>query len=188
MAEDGMPRRPVRIILVRHGQSEGNVDPKIYCTSADPTIRLTATGAQQSAHCGQKIRKIIEQNRKGDDWCVHFYVSPYQRTLSTLKEIGRAFGKEHIVGVREEPRIREQDFGNFQHDESMKRSNEIRKEFGRFFYRFPEGESVADVFDRVTSMASYFHLFHNSPNPLFYKLIQSSINYINCDTLVCGMV
>ena len=34
--------------------------------------------------------------------------------VQTLRGIGRAFDRDRILGVREEPRIREQDFGNFQ--------------------------------------------------------------------------
>jgi broad specificity phosphatase PhoE len=104
----------------------------------------------QAEACGEEIRALIEKDGNSD-WRVHFYVSPHQRALSTLKEIGRAFSKQHILGVREEPRIREQDFGNFQQQEQMKLVKGIRSRFGRFFYRFPEGESAADVFDRVTS-------------------------------------
>jgi broad specificity phosphatase PhoE len=36
--------------------------------------------------------------------------------------------------------------------ERMKVVKESRERFGRFFYRFPEGESAADVFDRVSGM------------------------------------
>jgi hypothetical protein len=53
---------------------------------------------------------------------------------------------------REECRVREQDFGNFQVEERMRAVKETRQRFGRFFFRFPEGESAADVFDRVASM------------------------------------
>ena len=34
----------------------------------------------------------------------------------------------------------------------MRVTKKVRERFGRFFYRFPEGESAADVFDRVSSM------------------------------------
>ncbi|XP_024358718.1 phosphoglycerate mutase-like protein AT74H [Physcomitrium patens] len=153
MAEDGRSRRPRRIILVRHGESEGNVDSKKYCDIADPKIRLTEAGANQAKECGEKIRDMIKTQSEDDEWLVYFYVSPYTRTLCTLKEIGRAFesDKKHIVGVREEPRIREQDFGNFQETHKITAVKKERQRFGRFFYRFPEGESAADVFDRVTS-------------------------------------
>jgi hypothetical protein len=33
----------------------------------------------------------------------------------------------------------------------MRATKKVRERFGRFFYRFPEGESAADVFDRVSS-------------------------------------
>lgn len=35
--------------------------------------------------------------------------------------------------------------------ESMTKIKETRERYGRFYYRFPEGESGADVFDRVSS-------------------------------------
>jgi hypothetical protein len=40
--------------------------------------------------------------------------------------------------------------GNFQDREKMRVEKTIRLRFGRFFYRFPDGESAADVYDRVT--------------------------------------
>lgn len=152
MAEDCTPvkRRPTRIILVRHGQSEGNVDQSKYTSTADSKICLTEEGMKQAEECGRRIHRMIESMAKQDDWKVYFYVSPYTRTLCTLKGMGRAFERRRILGVREEPRIREQDFGNFQEEGTMKIVKDIRDRFGRFFYRFPEGESASDVFDRVT--------------------------------------
>ena len=52
--------------------------------------------------------------------------------------------------MREEPQLREQDFGNFQDLKQKKAEKRERQYFGRFFYRFPNGESGADVFDRIT--------------------------------------
>lgn len=144
---------PKRIILVRHGESEGNIDTKAYSTTPDHKIPLTAGGISQARIAGESIRRIIDSSAGagGERWRVYFYVSPYERTRSTLREIGRSFSKRRIIGVREECRIREQDFGNFQVTERMKAIKETRERFGRFFYRFPEGESAADVFDRVSS-------------------------------------
>lgn len=150
MAEEDFVRRlPRRIILVRHGESHANRDDSLYTRTPDHQIGLTSQGMDQAQQCGQKIRKIIEKGGS-PDWKVYFYVSPYERTLCTLRGIGRAFERERIIGVREEVRIREQDFGNFQEEERMKIIKETRERFGRFFYRFPEGESAADVFDRVS--------------------------------------
>lgn len=145
---------PKRIILMRHGESEGNLDPTAYDTTPDPKIELTEQGIAQARAAGARIRHVIEgvgEGSESDNWRVYFYVSPYARTRSTLRELGRAFSKKRVIGVREECRIREQDFGNFQAQERMNVIKETRQRFGRFFYRFPEGESAADVFDRVSS-------------------------------------
>jgi hypothetical protein len=40
--------------------------------------------------------------------------------------------------------------GNFQDREKMRVEKAIRMLYGRFFYRFPNGESAADVYDRIT--------------------------------------
>ncbi|KAG9455252.1 hypothetical protein H6P81_008156 [Aristolochia fimbriata] len=141
--------RPRRIILVRHGQSQGNVDESLYTRVPDPEIELTEKGWRQAEESGRRIRDMIEADNV-DDWRVYFYVSPYKRTLQTLRGLGKAFGRDRIVGVREEPRLREQDFGNFQDREKMRIEKNIRLRYGRFFYRFPDGESAADVYDRIT--------------------------------------
>lgn len=142
---------PKRIILVRHGESQGNLDGTTYATTPDYKIPLTQQGISQAKLSGSRIRQVISDDGRLSNWKVYFYVSPYERTRSTLREIGRSFPKKTVIGVREECRIREQDFGNFQVAERMKAIKETRERFGRFFYRFPEGESAADVFDRVSS-------------------------------------
>jgi broad specificity phosphatase PhoE len=55
------------------------------------------------------------------------------------------------VKVYEEPRLREQDFGNFQPcSAEMERMWQERADYGHFFYRIPNGESAADAYDRVS--------------------------------------
>lgn len=141
---------PKRIILVRHGESEGNVDKSAFATTPDNKIPLTPLGIAQARSVGARLHDLISRH-SSPNWRVYFYVSPYERTRSTLREIGRSFSKRRIIGVREESRVREQDFGNFQVEERMHAIKESREKFGRFYYRFPEGESAADVFDRVSS-------------------------------------
>ncbi|ESR52736.1 hypothetical protein CICLE_v10020727mg [Citrus x clementina] len=147
--------RPRRIILVRHGESEGNVDESAYTRVADPKIALTEKGKAQSEECGRRIRQMIEQNdgdgaELDDDWQVYFYVSPYTRTLQTLQFLGRAFERSRIAGMTKEPRLREQDFGNFQDRERMRVEKAVRLLYGRFFYRFPKGKFAADFYDKIT--------------------------------------
>ncbi|CAL9114746.1 PGAM [Musa troglodytarum] len=142
---------PKRIILVRHGESQGNLDMAAYTTTPDCRIPLTPLGVEQARTAGERIQQVVSEGGRAARWKVYFYVSPYERTRATLREMGRAFSRKRIIGVREECRIREQDFGNFQVEERMKVIKETRERFGRFFFRFPEGESAADVFDRVAS-------------------------------------
>jgi len=105
-----LPPRPRRIILVRHGESQGNVDETVYTRVPDPKISLTEKGMAQAEECGKRIKEMIEKEQ-GQDWQVYFYVSPYKRTLQTLQHLARPFERSRIAGFREEPRIREQDFG-----------------------------------------------------------------------------
>ena len=47
--------------------------------------------------------------------------------------------------------LSEQQFGNFQNSEVMDQFKASRSDFGRFYYRFPEGEAGLDVYNRATS-------------------------------------
>lgn len=49
--------------------------------------------------------------------------------------------------------------GNFQDRERMQIEKTIRLQYGRFFYRFPNGESAADVYDRITGIVRVVMLF-----------------------------
>mmetsp|Transcript_16468 Transcript_16468/g.42212 ORF Transcript_16468/g.42212 Transcript_16468/m.42212 type:complete len:405 (+) Transcript_16468:314-1528(+) len=141
-------KKPIRIILVRHGESEGNIDETVYMRKPDNQISITARGQEQAAEAGRKILKIVGDGPKGDN--LYFYVSPYRRAQETLYYLGRELPRERILGVREDARLREQDFGNFQ-DEHMGSLKAARLRFSRFFFRFRDGESAADVYDRMTT-------------------------------------
>uniref|UniRef100_A0A7S4B6K0 Uncharacterized protein n=1 Tax=Chrysotila carterae TaxID=13221 RepID=A0A7S4B6K0_CHRCT len=148
--------RPKRIILVRHGLSEGNVDRSSYEHQPDSQIRLTERGFSQGKAAGQQIRKLI-----GDE-SVRFFFSPYLRTTQTLLAILEAFHGRDIL-VTSEPRLREQDFGNFQDATSMEEVFQERQRFGRFYYRFPNGEAGTDVYDRVADFWSTLYAFMERP-------------------------
>jgi len=138
---------PKRLILVRHGESEGNVDHSVYRHKPDNALHLTARGRQQALAAGRRIKEEVG----GES--TKFIVSPYVRTRETFAGIAQAFGSGGIEGLewREDPRVREQDFGNFQDPEAMREAKDERRGFGEFYYRFEEGESSADVYDRVSS-------------------------------------
>ena len=45
-----------------------------------------------------------------------------------------------VIRFREEPRVREQEWGNFQNPTEMAAVRQERRKVGAFFYRFPTGE------------------------------------------------
>merc|ERR1712157_331114 len=119
-----------------------------YCHVPDNKIPLTEKGEQQAHAAGATLAKIIDA-----DESVLAFVSPYKRTTQTFNNIDAALGSR-VKRVICEPNIREQDFGNFQDPEDMQISLQERRTFGRFFYRFPHGESGADVYTRAEAFIS----------------------------------
>lgn len=138
--------RPKRIILLRHGESQGNIDDNAYVKTPDWKVSLTEKGRQQAFDAGKQLQQII-----GDSGQVFFYYSPYKRTTQTLEEMCQHLKDEQMVSVREEPRISEQQFGNFQNVQEVLNCKNERHKFGRFYYRFPSGEAGLDVYSRVSS-------------------------------------
>eukprot|EP01043_Picozoa_sp_COSAG02_P023262 COSAG02_NODE_1237_length_13725_cov_27.071921_14_plen_557_part_00 len=180
--EDAVRHRfPRRVILVRHGESEGNVDLDIYRTKPDAALRLTPKGKAQAVEAGKKLRADIGDSK------VHFIVSPYTRTRETLHGILQAFDDpSQINAIVEDPRIREQEFGMYQvrswpavvslsrpaikftvlpaqDPEKMPEIMRERRQIGSFYYRFPDGESGADVYDRVDNFVEHLHRMFRRP-------------------------
>lgn len=149
--------RPRRIILVRHAESVANVDKRMYGRVPDSEITVTKRGYMQAQVAGKQIRKLI-----GNEG-VRFFFSPYMRTRQTLMAILEAFAGNRNVDVTSEPRLREQDFGNFQDCEAMEKVYYDRLKFGRFYYRFPNGEAGTDVYDRVCDFWSTLYRSMDRP-------------------------
>ncbi len=140
--------RPARILLLRHGEAEGNVDETVFERKPDHRLALTERGREQSRAAGAEIRRLI------GDGAVQAYVSPYARTRQTLEELRACL---RIVEAREEPRLREQDWGNFQDKARIRAQKAERDSFGHFYYRLERGESGADVYDRVSTFFESLH-------------------------------
>lgn len=70
----------------------------------------------------------------------------------------RSGTNNRIIGVREDVRLRDGDIGRYRNTAELIHNLEERERYGRFFYRFPFGESGADVCDRVTSFLDAFQL------------------------------
>ena len=103
---------PKRIVLFRHGESLGNIDPTAYTRIPDAKIPLTEAGIQQGHELGEKLKKIIENGsiylcNPFDSLLdsLYVYCSPYLRTRETLKHVMLSLAGNELVGVSEEPRI-----------------------------------------------------------------------------------
>jgi broad specificity phosphatase PhoE len=81
--------------------------------------------------------------------CLHVELSAADAAAAAAAAAAAGVGKQ-LVGFQEEVQLREQDWGNFQAPGQQTRNYEERLKYGRFFFRFPEGESAADVYDRMT--------------------------------------
>lgn len=144
--------KPQRIFLVRHGESIANLDRDHYNSLPGHLIPLTDKGLKQAKECGKKLAgKLVSKN-------VFFYLSPYLRTKQTFNNILTQLG-EIKYQEREEPRIREQDFGNPRDQFIDFTQDPDYKKMGSFFYRFPNGENGADVYDRISS---FFYTLHRN--------------------------
>ncbi|MEO3753963.1 histidine phosphatase family protein [Streptomyces sp. B6B3] len=149
--------RPRRIVLLRHGESQGNHDDSVYERVPDHALALTEKGRRQARLAGERLHEVFGRER------VSAYVSPYVRTHQTFNALGL---DPSLVRVREEPRLREQDWGNWQDRADVLRQKRSRDAYGHFFYRFAQGESGADVYDRVGAfLESLWRSFEKPDHP-----------------------
>ncbi|KAK8233326.1 phosphoglycerate mutase family protein [Phyllosticta capitalensis] len=169
--------KPRMIILIRHAQSEGNKNRDIHQFVPDHRVKLTPDGWQQAEDAGRRLRSML----KPDD-TLQFFTSPYRRTRETTEGILRTLTADtptpspfprSQIKVFEEPRLREQDFGNFQPcSAEMERMWQERADYGHFFYRIPNGESAADAYDRVSGFnESLWRLFGEGDFPSVCVLV-----------------
>jgi broad specificity phosphatase PhoE len=103
---------PKRIILLRHGESLGNVDDTAYANIPDWKIPLTRRGERQALHAAKDLSNLLTENGES----IFCYCSPYKRAQETwqIMQESEYLKDIPVVGTREEPRIAEQQFGNFQ--------------------------------------------------------------------------
>jgi len=134
---------PNRIILIRHGESQGNVDKNIYSQVPDYALELTESGNAQAFEAGKLLKDSLK------DETMYFYISPLWRTRSTFEQLTKSLAKTKLRFI-EEPRIREQEWGHLRNLGESKIVEKVRDAYGTFYYRIPDGESAADVFDRVS--------------------------------------
>jgi len=153
--------RPSRIVLMRHAQSLGNVNHHAYQHIPDHRLTLTPTGIQQAQIASHKLIQILNaplnSSKSVLNGTVLFFTSPYLRTRQTLRELIHGMNlSESQYQIREDCRLREQDFGQLQEPDSMEFVKQQRLKVGRFWFRPTSGEAGADVYDRVSMFLDSF--------------------------------
>ena len=147
---------PNQLVLIRHGESTGNVDDHVYEHTPDWRVPLTTRGQEQAHASGLGLYGKLHP-----DGALHVYVSPYERTWQTWEHLWRGVveaadqaGTEvpRIAHIREDPRLAELSFGNYQVQQVVAQAKQERNQFGRFFYRMPSGESGLEVYERMGSL------------------------------------
>jgi broad specificity phosphatase PhoE len=151
-------RGPDELVLVRHGQSAGNIADtdareadaeRLELAARDADVELSTNGEEQGRTLGRWIEGLAAEQRP--DLVVS---SPYRRAADTARA---AFADRGTHVVMDE-RLRERDLGlldgltgkgiRARYPEEAERRTHV----GKFYYQPPSGESWADVVLRVRSL------------------------------------
>lgn len=164
-------RWPSRLLLVRHGESAGNVardaadaagSARIDIADRDADVALSARGAEQSSALGRWLAQWpIEQRPE------IVLASPYKRARDTATLICKAGG---LVSDAPPPvideRLREREFGILDRltragiTELFPEQAQFRFLLGKFYHRPPGGESWCDVILRLRSAVDTLSLHY----------------------------
>lgn len=184
----------MKILLVRHGESQGNVDQSINTIIPDHEIALSSRGKDQAIHVGEIIKgfyektygdllkeKLINDGPKDAAQLfeaalkmmagkgkpkIRLWQSPYRRTRETAEIIEKSLNGI-LLDKRENVLLCEQQFGLFDGIEDELQKEKFPEEFncfqhtqkhnGKFWARYPMGESAFDTACRLHQAFGTFH-------------------------------
>jgi broad specificity phosphatase PhoE len=147
-------RGPSQLVLVRHGESCGNLADaaaqesgaeRLDLSVRDADVELSDTGRRQADAVGAWLR---EQEELRPDVVVS---SPYRRAAETAERAVKGLDLELLL----DERLRERDLGVFDGltgagiRSAYPEEAERRKKLGKFYYQPPSGESWCDVVFRI---------------------------------------
>jgi broad specificity phosphatase PhoE len=166
------------LYLIRHGQSESNVDPDRM--GQTPEVPLTRLGESQSNALGSKLRS---------DGIVfdRIFSSPYTRALYTAQIVNSYFGNQNIVLADD---LREYDAGDWKGTSRKETvTPDIKLSMGYFTNAFapPNGESLNAVERRATKWLDDFIMFNNEILTLSDKKMSDSNKPLELACFTHGM-
>ena len=154
-----MQRWPDALLIVRHGESAGNVARaaaeaagmnRIDIGGRDVDVPLSERGERQSRALGEWLGRLAPEQKP-----TVVMASPYRRAHDTARLALECAGLDLTPLVDE--RLREKEFGILDRltkqgiAEKYPEQAEFYKTLGKFYYRPPGGESWCDVILRLRS-------------------------------------
>ena len=165
---DMATRSPAELVLVRHGESVGNLAAeaagrkglgRLELPYRDPDTPLSDNGIAQAEALGRYLVECDEDARPEV-----VLGSPYRRAASTMEHALEGW-PDAPPPVHDE-RLRERDLGVFDGltgqgiREAYPEEAERRAAMGKFYYRPPGGESWTDVVLRIRSLLTDIRAEH----------------------------
>jgi broad specificity phosphatase PhoE len=147
---------PKRIVLVRHGESQGNViakDDAVHPSIANHQFALTERGREQARITGEYLRDQFG----AFDTC---FCSSFLRTEETLRWMMPRERAVHDARLNEWWRGIWHSLPKTVVEEHFPVEKVIQEREGRYHYRAPGGENGPDVELRIRSFITDLRLFH----------------------------
>jgi broad specificity phosphatase PhoE len=181
---------PEQLIIVRHGQSAGNLArdapheaavDRIALTARDADVPLSDLGCRQASALGHWYA-----GRSPDEQPEVLLCSPYCRARQTA-EIFRSEGGASIeTPICFDERLREKEFGILDGLTTLGVANlfpeqaNFRRSLGKFYHRPPGGESWCDVILRLRSVLDTISLHHAGKRVMIFthQVVVLCIRYI----------
>jgi broad specificity phosphatase PhoE len=169
---------PERLVIVRHGQSAGNVArdaahdavaDRIALSSRDADVPLSDLGREQAQALGIWFSDLSTDQRPEVLLC-----SPYLRALQTAEEFRNAGGASAETAICFDERLREKEFGILDGLTTIGVANvfpdqaEFRRLLGKFYHRPPGGESWCDVILRLRSVLDTISLHYSGKRVMIF--------------------
>jgi broad specificity phosphatase PhoE len=154
-----------QLFFVRHGQSKGNVDKKVYYDMRDQDIELTEKGHDQAKNAGKWLYDTVVGWESWKSFDV--YSSPYTRAVQTANNIVDYLASYEddcdVTFKRQDPRLREREWGTLRDlNDSLDKGS--KDHLFDFFYKPTEGESFANVYDRVACFHQWLMTQNSNSN------------------------
>lgn len=148
-------RRPLTVLLVRHGQSQTNIDKSLHRSLVDPDVELTDLGQSQAKEAGIFLDGWLAHEKKR---AFRVYRSDYRRAVQTSDIIVEQLRSHKRFDTRIDDRIRELEFGYSDLVDNKELAEafppyyaytELWSSDAKYYRRRLGGESPADVGDRL---------------------------------------